>query len=116
MPYRLIIVILIFAVFLVFITFNLDNRCDINFGFTKITGVPVFITVFISFILGLFCTLPLAIHAIKKHRKHKELNTGQIYAAPIDDKIKEDAANARKKFFQKRKKADPSGGGYTNNE
>ena len=66
-PWRLIVFIVIFGIFLAFITFNLDNRCDINFGFAKIEGVPVFLTVFFSFILGLLCTLPFAISALKKH-------------------------------------------------
>ena len=116
MPYRLIIAIVIFAVFMVFITFNLDNRCDINFGITKIEGVPVFITVFISFILGLFCTLPIAIHAMKKFRKHRNSNSEKTYTAPVNEKIKEDAARAREKFFLKRKKPNPAEGGFTDNE
>ncbi|MCL2210001.1 MAG: hypothetical protein FWC19_07810 [Treponema sp.] len=113
MPYRLIITIIIFAVFLVFITFNLDNRCDIKFGFYTFNDVPVFITVFISFILGLFCTLPLAIHAIKKHRKHKNISANP---PPEDEKIKKDAAEARERFFSKRKKEKPEEDGFTGNE
>jgi len=60
MPWRLILSIVIFAVFLTFITFNLDNRCDVNLGFAKFTNVPVFITIFSSFVLGLLCGLPIA--------------------------------------------------------
>jgi len=69
MPWRLITVIVVFAVFLAFITFNLENRSDINFGFTKITGVPVFLTIFISFALGLFCTMPFVVRALKKRKE-----------------------------------------------
>jgi hypothetical protein len=60
MPWRLILSIVIFAIFLTFITFNLDNRCDVNLGFAKFTNVPVFITIFSSFVLGLLCGLPIA--------------------------------------------------------
>jgi uncharacterized integral membrane protein len=69
MPWRLILVIVIFAIFLAFITFNLDNRCDISFGFTTITNIPVFLTVFISFTLGLFCVLPIALLLRKKQKE-----------------------------------------------
>jgi len=69
MPWRLITVIVIFAVFLAFITFNLENRCNINFGFTEFTDVPVFLTVFFSFALGLFCTLPFVIRALNKRKE-----------------------------------------------
>ena len=60
MPWRLILSIVIFAIFLTFITFNLDNRCDVNLGFAKFSNVPVFITIFSSFVLGLLCGLPIA--------------------------------------------------------
>ena len=70
MPWRFIILIVVFAVFLAFITFNLENKCDISFGFSKLSDVPVFITIFASFVLGFFCALPFIMH-IKKKRKDK---------------------------------------------
>jgi len=75
-PWRLIIFIAIFAVFLVFISFNLENKCDIGFGFAKLKEVPVFITIFSSFVLGLFCAIPLVIH-IKKRRDERSLTNGK---------------------------------------
>jgi len=71
MPWRLIVSIVIFAVFLAFITLNLDNRCDVNLGFAKFTNVPVFITIFSSFVLGLLCALPIA-YRLKGLRKRPE--------------------------------------------
>ena len=77
MPWRLILFILVFAIFLAFIALNLDPqyRCDINFGFKEINDIPVFLTIFISFALGLFCTLPITLSMIKKRKeippKHK---------------------------------------------
>ena len=68
MPWRLIVFIAVFAVFLVFIAFNLENKCDISFGFAKLSDVPVFITIFTSFVLGLLCALPLVFH-IKKRKE-----------------------------------------------
>ena len=75
-PWRLIVFIAIFAVFLVFISFNLENKCDIGFGFAKLKEVPVFITIFSSFVLGLFCAIPLVIH-IKKRRDERSLTNGK---------------------------------------
>jgi hypothetical protein len=58
------------AVFLVFIGFNLENRCDISFGFTRLSGVPVFFTAFASFVLGLLASVPIAISIrLRKNRK-----------------------------------------------
>ena len=117
MPWRLIIFIAVFAVFLVFITFNLENRCDINFSpeQLKISQVPVFITIFASFALGLLSSVPLLFHVRKKYKdgvknekkiekkkdkKNENDNIPVVIAA--DEKIKEDAAKARKRFFAKR--------------
>jgi uncharacterized integral membrane protein len=58
MPWRLIGFILLLAVFLVFIIFNLDNTCDISFGFRVIPQVPVYLTALFSFVLGLLWAIP----------------------------------------------------------
>jgi hypothetical protein len=58
---RLIGFILIFVVFLTFIMLNLGNNCDISFGFKTIPQVPVFITAFSSFVLGMLCAVPFVL-------------------------------------------------------
>ena len=107
MPWRLLIVIIIFAVFLAFISLNLDEsyKCDINFGFGIIAEkVPVFLTIFISFALGVFCTLPLVVWALKKRKEKYPVVTD-------NEKIKNDAAEARKRFFSKRNGGNPADDG-----
>jgi uncharacterized integral membrane protein len=69
MPWRFIGLILILGIFLAFIGFNLDNRCDISFGFAAFTAVPVYLTAFSAFILGLVCALPFAFLFRKKKGK-----------------------------------------------
>jgi len=89
MPWRLIFFILIFAIFLAFVTFNLENRCDIYFGpgGMGFHDIPVFITIFTSFFLGLLCTLPFLYYAGKRRREK---------AAKERDKIQElDEASPR---------------------
>jgi uncharacterized integral membrane protein len=71
MVLRLLGFIIILVVFLLFIGFNLENRCDIQFWFTKeaiFSGVPVYITAFVSFIAGMLCALPIMVlvHLNKK--------------------------------------------------
>jgi uncharacterized integral membrane protein len=46
---------------MVFVVINLPNKCDINFYGKNFPDVPVFITIFISFVAGLICALPLAL-------------------------------------------------------
>ena len=119
MPWRLILMIIVVAVFLVFITFNMENRCDISFFGAVIPQVPIFITIFISFVFGLLFTIPLIFMILRKRNlKHQtaqapvsaEAAIEPSYAEqeyqmkpPADDKIKKDAAEAKKRFLSKRR-------------
>jgi uncharacterized integral membrane protein len=69
MPWRLIGFILIALAFLAFIGFNLENRCDISFGFYTFSQVPVFFTAFFTFVLGMLLALPLVISFRSKSRR-----------------------------------------------
>jgi uncharacterized integral membrane protein len=80
MPWRLIGFILLLAVFLVFIVFNLDNTCDVSFGFKVIPQVPVYLTALSSFVLGLLWAIPsLVFLRIKTARIRK---TERVEAPP----------------------------------
>jgi len=113
MPWRLISLIIVLAVFLAFITFNMDNRCDISFGIKVYKDIPVFLTIFTSFILGMLCALPIKLRAGKKRdetskdKKPPKDNFSGSDDVPYinpepDEKIKQDAASARERFFAKR--------------
>jgi uncharacterized integral membrane protein len=94
MPLRLIEFILVFAVFLVFIAFNLENKCDINFGFRLMKDVPVFLTAFSSFIFGMLCAVPFIIGARAK-KKAKAGKNGEVPEKP------------KKKWGKKKEEASP---------
>jgi uncharacterized integral membrane protein len=81
MPWRLIGFILLFGIFLVFIAFNLDNPCTIDFGFREVQAVPVFFPIFVSFALGMLCTLPF-VFGIRKKRKDKAEKGGPVLSPP----------------------------------
>ena len=79
MPWRLIQIIVILALILTFIGFNLQNKCDINIIFRIIHDVPVFLIVFCSFIIGMLSTLPFIIgHNIRKKRAIEEKKHGSV--------------------------------------
>jgi hypothetical protein len=71
MPWRLVGFILLLGVLLGFIGFNLENTCDISFGFKVIPGVPVYLTAFVGFVLGMLCSLPLVISSRFKKNKSR---------------------------------------------
>jgi hypothetical protein len=48
----------------------LGNKCDINFGFIKIKDIPVFLTAFSGFFVGMLCALPFALRfSLRKKAK-----------------------------------------------
>ena len=84
MPKRLIQVIIFFAVILLFIVFNLDNKCDISIIFKKIPDVPVFLITFFSFILGMISTLPFIFsYHLRKKRKAEDEKRGPAASSDL---------------------------------
>ena len=65
---RLVIFIVIFALFLAFIVFNIGNKCDVSFGFRVFKDVPVFVSAFISFAAGMLFAAPLILSARRKRK------------------------------------------------
>jgi uncharacterized integral membrane protein len=75
MPWRLIGFIVLFVVFLFFIVFNLGNSCDISFGFKVLPQVPVYLTAFSSFVLGMLWSIPYIVSF--RTKKSRELTEGK---------------------------------------
>ena len=57
---RLLVFILIFAIFLCFIVLNLENKSDVSLGFRIFNDIPVFISTLFAFALGMLVAIPLA--------------------------------------------------------
>jgi uncharacterized integral membrane protein len=79
MPWRLLGLVLILAIFLAFIGLNLDNRCVISFGFWETKEpVPVFLPIFASFVLGLLFAIPFAVSInLRRSKKNKTGTSGK---------------------------------------
>jgi len=94
MPWRLLVLIIILGILLGFIGFNLNNTCDLSLGFKVFKGVPIYLTVFASFMLGMVSSLPFIIFGslrkkMKKEKKHKSLKSedDRLSKEKTDDKI-----------------------------
>lgn len=61
MPWKLLAFIAVMALVLVFVGFNLDNRCDISIVFVTFRSVPVVITILATYVLGLLSAFFLAV-------------------------------------------------------
>ena len=92
MPWRLVVFIFLFVIFFLFIVFNLENKTDISFGFTKLPDIPVFVTAFFSFIAGMFCTFPFIFRS--RTRKKAENAQGKGLLAKMTGKKKNSGEKA----------------------
>jgi len=70
---RVIVFILVFVFFLAFIILNLENKCDVSFGFKTIKDFPIFLSVLSSFVLGMFVTVPMMLFRKKKPEPEEKL-------------------------------------------
>ena len=68
---RLILFILIFAIFLAFIVLNLESKSDIFLGFTRFYDIPVFLSVLFAFVLGMLVAIPF-VFSMGRGRDKKE--------------------------------------------
>jgi uncharacterized integral membrane protein len=78
--WRFIVFIIIFTVLLLFIIFNLGNTSDISFGFKVLKDIPVFLTVFSSFMVGLLFAFPLTF-GFRSRKKEKTDGKGLLNKA-----------------------------------
>ncbi|MFP4330473.1 MAG: LapA family protein [Alkalispirochaetaceae bacterium] len=69
MPWKFVSVLVILAVVLLFVAFNINNTSNISFGVYTAEEVPIFLSLFISFFLGFLVTLPFALSSSRRKTK-----------------------------------------------
>jgi uncharacterized integral membrane protein len=87
-PFKLIIFLVILAVFVFFAGFNISHSSTISFGFYKFEDVPIFISLFIAFLLGAFVMLPFVI--LSGRRKQKKTGKQEKTQTPDTPKGKKE--------------------------
>lgn len=58
MPWKLLVFLVVVGLILAFVGFNAANVSDVSFGFYRFEDVPIFISLFVAFFLGVLVTLP----------------------------------------------------------
>ena len=74
--------IVICGLFLVFILFNLDNKSDVSFGFRVFSDIPVFLTAFSSFVLGMVFAVPFVLSFWKRKKKSPGAEPSDLSSPP----------------------------------
>ncbi|GAB6090931.1 hypothetical protein [Spirochaeta dissipatitropha] len=78
MPWRLISFILVLVLIMFFIGFNLENRSDISVVFHTFEDIPIFFSMFASFLIGVVLMLPFALGKKKMARIKTGNSTSRI--------------------------------------
>ncbi|MCL2070298.1 MAG: cytochrome P450 [Treponema sp.] len=92
---RLIVFILIFAIFLAFIILNLESKSDISFGFAQFYDVPIFISIFLALVLGMLIALLMLLPIFKGRDKpfSLPLKKGPKVPPKLVDEIKKEPSS-----------------------
>ncbi len=98
MPLKLIGIIIIVVVYAFFAGFNLENSCNINILFKTFENVPIFLSLTISFVIGILVTLPFTFGKKKKSGKQK-----QKTSLPVEGTAPEKISDETKKNDEKKR-------------
>ncbi|MCF7937643.1 MAG: lipopolysaccharide assembly protein LapA domain-containing protein [Spirochaetales bacterium] len=106
MPWRMIVFLIILAVLAVFAGLNIGNASDISFGFVVLEQVPVFLTIFLSFILGALFMFPFTLGVRRRKKDKISAKKKSIKGSPSADseKSSSQAVESSKKDSRKEKK------------
>ena len=75
--WKLIIFLIIMAFVVFFAGFNISNVSSISFGFFELREVPIFLSLFIAFLLGAFIMLPFTFFRGRKGAKKKQVKSSK---------------------------------------
>ncbi len=95
MPGRLFYFLTVLIVIIVFMAVNLNNSCDISLVFYHFKDVPIFLSMMLAFVLGIFASLPFLFGNGKKKEK-----TTVVY--PKVEKV--ELKKEKRSWFGKKKK------------
>lgn len=93
MPWKLILFILSVTLVTIFIGFNLENACNVSFGFYTFQNVPIFMSILLAFAVGVFIMLPFTFGHRKKDKtpspkKNATPQKPPVYSGVSDTKEK----------------------------
>ena len=91
-PWKLIFFLIILTLVVLFAGFNITNTVDISIGFRTFEEVPIFIALFIAFILGNFVMLPFALGKNRRTKKAKAAKAQE----KLEKQEKKEAKKTRK--------------------
>ena len=87
MPWKMVFFLAVLALVVFFAGFNITNVSDISCGFYTITNVPIFISLFMAFVVGTLVMIPFV--GKRKSRKKAKEQVPENSAPLLDENIPE---------------------------
>ena len=103
MPGKLVYFIIVMLMLVLFMGFNLSNRCDISVIFYVFKDVPIFLSMLFAFLLGNIAVLPFLISSRHKMKKAEK------QAALYHDVEKVELKPEKRRGFGKKKHSEENG-------
>ena len=103
MPGKLVYFIIVMLMLVLFMGFNLSNRCDISVIFYVFKDVPIFLSMLFAFLLGNIAVLPFLISSRHKMKKAEK------QAALYHDVEKVELKPEKRRRFGKKKHSEENG-------
>ena len=103
MPGKLVYFIIVMLMLVLFMGFNLSNRCDISVIFYVFKDVPIFLSMLFSFLLGNIAVLPFLISS--RHKMKKAEKQAVVY----HDVEKVALKPEKRRWFGKKKHSEENG-------
>ena len=108
MPWKLVGFIICLILGTCFAGFNLENSCNISFGFKTFQNVPIFFSLIVAFSCGVLVTLPFTVIK-KKSAKEKKVQAEERAMRKIrrqQDKESKDLEAAEKRAAKEARQAE----------
>lgn len=94
MPWKLVGFIICLVLGTCFAGFNLENSCNISFGFHTFENIPIFFSLIVAFACGVVVTLPFTVIKKKSSKEKKALAEERAMKKIKKEQEKEDKALA----------------------
>lgn len=102
MPWKLILFVIVIVLVAIFVGVNHANVCNISFIFTELQNVPVYLTILVSFVVGMLIMLPFTIGK-KRGKAARYMKDGDMADVPTREEYP--AESARNRRNRKRQEA-----------
>lgn len=85
-----------------FITFNLENRCNISFVFYQFKDIPVFVSLLFAYCTGCISMLPFVLFKKKKpDTRSAQVNAKKIKDLKGSENLKDSSQQKKTRFGKK---------------